>query len=335
MGKNINYELFKELYDVTIKIKEMEPWKYFYDIDLITLIIPNRDETIYCSIMGRGKEHYDIGVYPGVNQLLGLLKISEGKIPEHQYNRYNNSLQCTFGNRDDVSDEQYDIINHLGYKFAGENNWIYFKSSVKGYMPSIIINQEAKFLLDVYKHLYETIKDYIENNMEVDFENGESLFRKYDYANNLWYTYAAPLSKPEVCDKEYIIKDELQIARLKNKKRNSSNIEIDTVYLNTPVRDEKYDDLLLPRMTICADINSGVIVNQNLSNVVESKEDKDIIDMFIGYINYYGRPRCVYVRDEFIENLLSDICEKLRIEIIVSDKMYVIDDFVENYMNSI
>ena len=83
MVDNINYELFKELYQITLKIKKLEPWKYLYDVDLITIIVPNREEPVYCSIMGRGKEHYGIGVYPGVNQLLGLLKISEGKIPKH------------------------------------------------------------------------------------------------------------------------------------------------------------------------------------------------------------------------------------------------------------
>ena len=131
MVDNINYELFKELYQITLKIKKLEPWKYLYDVDLITIIVPNREEPVYCSIMGRDKEHYGIGVYPGVNQLLGLLKISEGKIPKHQYGRYNNSLQCTFSNHDKVSKEQLELINKLGYKFEGENNWIYFSSSLK------------------------------------------------------------------------------------------------------------------------------------------------------------------------------------------------------------
>ena len=76
MDNNINYELYRELYEITIKIKSMEPWKYFYDKDLISIIMPDRNEPVYCSIMGRGKEHYGIGVYPGIYHLYGLLKIT-------------------------------------------------------------------------------------------------------------------------------------------------------------------------------------------------------------------------------------------------------------------
>ena len=69
-------------------------------------------------------------------------------------------------------------------------------------------------------------------------------------------------------------------------------------------------------MTLIADESEGRIVNQNLSNVVESKENDDIMNMLQGYIKYYGRPRTIFVRDAFIKSFLADTCEKLKIKLI-------------------
>lgn len=56
MRKEATLEQWKELYEVTMNIKDLKPWEYFFDMDVITIILPNLDETVYCNIMGRGGE---------------------------------------------------------------------------------------------------------------------------------------------------------------------------------------------------------------------------------------------------------------------------------------
>lgn len=330
---NNNYNIFKELYDVTLKIKEMEPWKYFWDMDLITIFLPDFEEPICCSIMGRGGQYFGIGVYPGSYSLYGLMKISEGQIPYHQAIRYNNNLRCTFGNRDELTKDQYNLIKELGFKFRGKNNWVYFESNAKGYIPTMLDEDEAQFMLEIFKNLYMAIKKYIEEDIEVDFENGETLLRRYDEQSKLWYTHRAPLLIPAMSGKSYVIQDELLIARLKNKKYNNNRIEIDVIYLNTPIKDKKYAVPLLPQMSICTDIDQGMIVNQNISTVEESNEKDEMMNMLIGYVEAYGRPKSVYVRDELMQSVLADICEKLNIDLVISNKMLIVDDFVESFMH--
>ncbi len=50
------------------------------------------------------------------------------------------------------------------------------------------------------------------------------------------------------------------------------------VYLNTPIRDKKYAVPLFPQISICADIDQGIIVNQNISTVEESNEKDEILN---------------------------------------------------------
>lgn len=52
---------WKKLYELATEIKALEPWKYFWDMDIIHLI----DEEAYISILGRNGEAYGISVYEG------------------------------------------------------------------------------------------------------------------------------------------------------------------------------------------------------------------------------------------------------------------------------
>lgn len=329
MNKN---EVFKELYEVALKIKKMEPWKYFYDMDIITILLPDFEEPIYCSIMGRAGEYFGIGVYPGFYSFSGFLKISEGKVPFHQAIRYTNNLQCTFGNRDELDKKQYNLIKELGFKFRGKNNWTYFESNSKGYIPSILNEGEVLLMLDVFKNLYMAIKKYIENDIEVNFENGETLLRRYDGKENLWLTHSAPLIIPQIKSDVCVIQDELLISRLKNKKCNNGRIEMDVVYLNTPIRDKKYEIPVLPQIAICTDIDEGIIVHQNMSTIEDSNDRDEFLNMFLGYIEAYGRPKDVFVRDQFMGSVIYDLCKKININLIISEKMLIIDDFVESFL---
>ena len=64
----------------------------------------------------------------------------------------------------------------------------------------------------------------------------------------------------------------------------------------------------------------------------ESNEKDEMMNMLIGYIEAYGRPKSVCVRDELMQSILADICEKLNIDLVVSDEMLIVDDFVESFM---
>lgn len=161
MKEKATLEEWKELYEVTVKIKELNPWKYFWDVDIITLILPENEEPVYCSVMGRGGEFYGIGFYFGFDALDNFYKIIETTdMPPQQIQRFqeDNVIICYFGDREELFKEELQIVKALGLKFRGRNNWIYFRSFKKGYAPYILNKEEVLKQTAIMRHLLQALK---------------------------------------------------------------------------------------------------------------------------------------------------------------------------------
>lgn len=328
MRKEATLEQWKELYEVTMNIKDLKPWEYFFDMDVITIILPNLDEPVYCNIMGRGGEFFGIGTYAGFKAIYGFYKVGNNHtIPMAQIPRYQHLVMCNFGNRDELRKDQWELVKKLGYKFRGKNNWIYFNSHEPGYTPYIPDNEEVILLTEVFKNLFIAIRTYIENDFEVDFKNGETLLRGYDEKIQDWYTCNAPILVKQIKYPVPIIQDELLVNKLKKAKCNNGDVEIDRVYLNTPINNKNLERPILPKMIVLSDCISGTILDYRMLN----KEDDEIektLSCLINYIKQLGRPKIIFVRDEYIETILSDLCKKIKIELKIRGNLNYIDEFV-------
>lgn len=331
MRKEANLEQWKELYEVTIKIKALKPWEYFWDMDIITIILPNLDEPVYCNIMGRGGEFYGIGTYFGFEAIDGFYRISSSdKLPVEQMPRYQNLLMCNFGSRDELIKKQLEIIKELGYKFRGKDNWIYFNSHEPGYTPYILDSEEVVLLTEVFKNLFMAIKAYIENDLKVNFNNGETLLRRYDEKDKLWYNHNAPMLVKQIEYPVPVLQDELLITKLSKEKCNNGKIEIDLLYLNTPINNKSLERPILPKMIVLIDCLSGSIIDYN---ILEQKDDDayEIIGCLINYITQLGRPKTIFVRDYYIQSLLTDLCKKTKVQLKVKNNLDFIDEFIGSF----
>lgn len=104
MRKEAQLKDWRELYEIAIKIKEIKPWEYLWDMDIITLFLPGVDEPYYFSIMGRAGECYSVGIYEGFNDFEGFMRIIENRdIPDEKLFRYQNNLMCYFGDREELT----------------------------------------------------------------------------------------------------------------------------------------------------------------------------------------------------------------------------------------
>jgi hypothetical protein len=330
MRKEASIRQWNELYEVTINIKKFEPWKYLWDMDIITIILPEYEEPFYCSVMGKGGQCFAIAVYKGFESINGFFKLADAKsIPPNQLIRYQDNLTCYFGDREELSSKELKVIKDLGLKFRGRNQWIYYRSFKPNYTPYILEQDEVIELTYVFKNLFMSLKAMIEKNLKIDFEEGNSLYRMYDKEQDLWLNFEGPMQIPNRQSMTIIIEDELLIENIKKQKYLKNAVEFDTVFINSVVEDKKYERPIMPKMIVIADSKTGIMLHFNIM-LPEDDEIKQILDLFIDFIINTGKPKTIYVRDEYIHDLLSDLCKKINTKIIISEELPSIDMFAEN-----
>ncbi len=330
MRTEATLEEWKDLYDIAIRLKEMKPWEELWDMDLITILPYGKDEPCICSVMGRGGECFGIGAYIGINAIHNFFVMANSHdVPSHQLIRYQNNVMCNFGNRDELTKKELNIIKELGLKFRGKNNWIYFRVFETGYAPYMPDRNQVLELTDILKHLYMAI-EALHKGLKIEFENGKTLMRRFDEQSNSWINYEMPVFMPKVQYPVPALEDQLLIKRLKKQPSNNSILELDIAYLNSTINDRSYDKPLIPRLCILADKRSEML----LSQVMVTPEDDEVNIVFGTIINYIlqrEKPKQIIVRDTYMFSILLDLCKQVGIDIIQSGQLQAIDEFAESF----
>jgi len=330
-------EQWGKLYKAVDVIKEIKPWNYLWDTDLVALLLPDEEEPVFCSIMGMGGHCYGVGIYRGYEQLSGFFRIVQSpELPSYVIRTYQNCYTLYLGSREELSAKDLRPIRELGLKYRGKNQWPYFRKHETGFSPWYINDVEAEFIENVLKNLAAAINFMLEENLDVDFAGGEILYRKYDKEKNKWENLAAPMPLVPLFSKKVFIEDELILQRLKKQERLKSQIEIAMFYLPVPVRDASVSRPFYPKIVLVADHISGSGLNQHLFDPQE-KDPEILPGMLLEYITEFGLPETVYVRDDLTENYLSDICEKLNISLVVSPELPAVEtmeaDLIDYMLN--
>lgn len=127
-----------------------------------------------------------------------------------------------------------------------------------------------------------------------------------------------------------VISDELLLVKLNKLKATRNEIELDTLYLNVLINDKEFERPFLGNLLIIADCKSGMLIDQNML----SPKDEVVqnIGIFINYLMQNGKPKTVYVRDEYIKDYLENLCEKIGVLLKVKGKLKAIDAFEKGYL---
>ena len=166
------------LYEAGARVKELQPWETFWDMDLIALD-GGWDEEAYVSILGKGGGCYGVVVYEGLDGLndFMMLTLSEKMNIPGEYAMFSqNNLTCYWGNREELSEKQRKIIKDMGYRFRGKNQWLYFMSFQKGYFPYNMDKDEVRRMTEYLELLADAAAYYRENGLKTDFEHGKMFY---------------------------------------------------------------------------------------------------------------------------------------------------------------
>ena len=328
-------EQWKELYEVAKNIRKLAPWEYLWDTDLITLLLPGRKEPVYCSVMGRNRECYGIGVYPGYDSITRFYRITEADPDDPPFiaGFEQNCLMCFYGDRDDLSPKDREIIKSLDLRFRGKNEWIYFQAMEPGYYPWYINAIQAQLLIEALQNFAMACDHIRSGKITVNFDAGETLIRFYSPEKELWMNTAAKMPAIPAKQLNIRITDELMVARMSKKKQTKAELEMEVAYLPAPIQENKEERPYLPRLAVILDKSNGLVLDQHLFDKDENVTPV-ILDMLAGYIDKHGRPASINVRDDRAGLYIDDFCAKTGIEMITGDGVPAIDNMLAGMLNA-
>lgn len=309
MNSDLNH--WKELYRLSMELKKRKPWEYLSDCDFLLVDIKNRKIPILISVMGNGGECYGISVHPTIKSVKTLVALFEEDSfvidPLSTPIASQEALTLYFGDRDEVSKEQYQVIKDLGLKFRGRNNWVYFKSFSVGEIPRDLNDEEVLLLTLIYKKLLKLV-DFISEDpsvIESDVIKARRLLDNNELETLDFFEIYPTLQEAMIKATPY--ENDLMLHKLKQCPRTNDRIELTYVY--PEVSDDKVH--FIPFL-IGASQQSGMPIIMNFIK----DQDKLYASMFQAlndYIIEAGRPKAIHVRLEDLTQQLADYCQKLGI----------------------
>lgn len=312
------------LFEACIKINQIKPWHFLKEEQLVVLQLENKKIPIIASLIGSSQDCFGITLFHTVKaqkMLANLLFKTIDIVDPISYEAtLQESLTCYFSNRDELDQEDYQLIKELGYSFNGKYQWPQFISMTVGYVPRQLSSEEVTLFTDclelLYPHLFEMAQQETKRSefqtFIISHKKIEALLAPYPlYENN------RPIKVP--------FKNELMVRKLK--KQAMTNLNLDLTYLYTNQIDESEEVMVL---ILGVDTSNGdtLITNFALGNQpIPPIIFQDLNDLILNI----GRPQKINVRIEDLYYHLVDFCEQLEIELVLEPNLTKLEEVCSTF----
>lgn len=309
---------WKKLYETATRIEQIEPWKYFWDTDLIAITKENEpdDITIY-SVMGAADVSYGLVVYEGYeayNSLMMLLMADQLNLTT-EYAMFNQkNITCYWGEEDELSERQLEIINELGYDNKGEHGWLFFMSYEPKYFPFDLNQEEVVRMTTHLENLEIALAKYKELESPIEFDGTNMFLVELSDDNSIVYAGEEPYphmsyqySTPKLGDQELL-------KELKESKQGPGILEVDIRPLVIQVGEGIDERPMNPFVSIVIDTFKERI-HTFLLNKPEDDERLNLLEAIIDFILIEGKPQEIKVSNDLIESLVYQLCEDCNIKL--------------------
>jgi hypothetical protein len=140
-------ESWRALYQAAIAIKELKPWTFMEETEILGIEDPETGDLGFISVMGALGEHLSIAVYRGARGLTDFWEMQNlGDNMRVEDVMLTPQLQASFEDRNQLTKDDRAIIKELGLTFRGRQAWPHFRSYEPGYLPEQVNADEARLL---------------------------------------------------------------------------------------------------------------------------------------------------------------------------------------------
>ena len=306
------------LFEQADTLKKLKPWEYLRDYNVIALEHPDSQLMMYVSVMGAADQEYGLAIYIEDAGRKMFEKMQLGELSPDFYLE----LQClnvSFVNRDELTNEDYQLIKEQGLSFRGKKNWIQFRSYQPGQFPWIPDGVEAE-LIDYA--ISETIKVVRQRKKGWEFPDlpvGTYYLRKLEWIDDGWETVEHIISFEEEQNEPYPIAidvSEFELKQLSKKKVEHVELEFDLFYLPKAIQEGGDERPYYPLIIIAIDLQSGTVVHQQILPMM-----KEVFMAQVAFIellkSFPYKPNNIYVSEE-VWSYIAELAQKTKTNVIAS-----------------
>lgn len=299
-------------------------------MDIIGIRVGEEPEnTVFYSILGKGGDCYGIAVYEGYdafNRFLMLTMQEQLNLSPEYAMLHQQCLACYWGNREELTAKQREIIKELGYKYRGRNKWLYFQSFEPGYFPYNLDQSEVVRMTEHLENLEMAFAYYKETGISVAFDKGNLFSFIFAEDKKTWRFGEEQL--PFTCYNfgNLMITDEELLDELSRVPKGNYILEADVRPMGVSMSDKKYDRPVNPDVSILVEAKTGMVLASEMN---EPDEDPmvTLAEAVIGFIFKAGAPKEIRVSNIIVEAALEQLCEVAKIKLRRVKKLAGIDEF--------
>jgi len=318
---------FRRLYDAALALKQEVPWEWMTEDQIFGIRNPETGEIGYASVMGQRGEYLALALYLGPEGLDGFWCMERGGEPGNPTLLLEvPQLQASFGDREELRDQDRQIVKDLGLKFRGRQAWPLFRAYVPGCVPWFVTPEEARFLILGLEQSLDVIRRLAENPSLLDpLRRGVYLVRTLASAGwtDEW------LIPPPAPARTWPTVNEKQLAALRKFPRQPYTLEVDLFAMPGYIQEKSDVRSYLAYNLLVVEAQSGSILG---TEVLTPKPTLDAVwnETPTRFLNLLARlktvPRQIVVRRERIRGLLEPVAAGLGIEIGVSLRLPALDE---------
>ncbi|GAA0338852.1 plasmid pRiA4b ORF-3 family protein [Oceanobacillus sp. FSL W7-1293] len=323
---------WNQLFDVSDQVKEKQPWLEIQDNQFIAVWSDRINDYVYCSIMGNAEESYGVSGFLGSRGLLSYLDMLDDDPFDDDlavlFTQY--SLTVNFNSREELNEDEYDLIKSLNRKYRGKNQWPSFTSMIPDTVPWSFNQEESLIFTEVLSKL-ESFLSRTDNLSSVapSFDSGEILALNKEGEQIILSTI--DLIEKAVQDPGLELNlSEIEWKRMKNKidKINGVEAELAFIQAGEPVQRTPESRPFLPYILVLLDRQTGAVLHYDLVDSIYYSEgvQEKIFQLFE---KIEALPQAVHMFDDFFATQAEPLFDKLSLPLVKTEELHGVTQFIQ------
>ncbi|MBU9673919.1 SEC-C domain-containing protein [Planococcus sp. CP5-4] len=298
------------------ELRKLDPWNWLHDDQVFVLESPTSKEVLFVSVLGAAGEEFGLAVYIGEEGYESLLATMNGTVPAEELIFSQRSLLASFSDRDELDEEDLEIVKASGMSFRGKKQWPLFRSMVPGYYPWSIDEEEVRLLIDVIAQT-KIVLEKVRGGMDIPVSRDYRSFYKLRMdQDGQWRDEKFIVERPMDSIAGRVTKlmvPETQVAKLKKKKTVNLAIEYGQFFIDRPVQAKPGERPYFPLITAAIEVKSGLVLHQHIDG---QKEKAQMVQQgLLKFIEASGAlPKTLLVSEE-TARLIRPLTERLAIQV--------------------